>query len=425
MNRRSLLKLMGGAALGLPFLECFGDGLAHAYTPPKRLLFLFTHNGTDPRIHWPTGSETSFTLGEMMQPLLPYQQDLIVLHGVDNQAAMAMSINGHTDAVRCMLTGRAATNQSNTDYTAGGGPSIDQFIANQIGTTTPFKSVEYQTQYVYANPTTYANFYAANQPIPYHHEPYKLFTQLFAGVQTGTEDPAFGAQRLDRQSVLDGVYQNYGLAMKRVGASDRQRLEAHLDRVRDLEQQILAEVGPSCVVPPAPHENPQQASADSGIACVVNALGCDLTRVASININQYGFQNLGISASNYHDDSLHNVLASETAAADVKIVKQWQHSRVAYVLDQLRAIPDGNGTLFDNTLVVYADEFCHGYAHQHHEVPYVLFCGSNRFFEMGRYLRYTTPVGNNGLWLSLRDAMGATGDFGDPQFGDAPLPGLT
>ena len=107
-------------------------------------------------------------------------------------------------------------------------------------------------------------------------------------------------------------------------------------------------------------------------------------------------------------------------------VKTLQATNIAKIGDKLVAIPDGAGTLFDSTLVVWVDEFCHGYAHQHHEVPYVMLSGSNRFFQMGRYIHYTNSVSTNRLLNSLIQVMEATGagQFGDPQFDNTPLPEL-
>src|SRR5687768_12092655 len=111
-SRRAVLRGPGGAIVGLPFLEYSDAGPARAAEAPNRIVFITTPNGTNPATHWPTGTETSFTLSPLLAPLSAYQQNLIVLRGVDNRAATATGINGHTDTVRCMLTGRVASNSS-------------------------------------------------------------------------------------------------------------------------------------------------------------------------------------------------------------------------------------------------------------------------------------------------------------------------
>jgi hypothetical protein len=418
LSRRSVLRGLGGALVGLPFLEYLGAGDAVADVAPKRLLILTTVNGTNPATHWPTGSGSSFSLSPILSPLEAYKENMVVLRGVDNLAAKATNINGHTDAVRCMLTGRAASNTENSDYTAAGGISVDQLIANDIGATTSFRSLEYVMDYIYEHPTNYCSFYGQSQPAPFEDEPIKLFDRVF-GDYSAADDTAAQARRADRVSVLDATYKSYAALDKRLGSADRQRLAAHLDTVRDLEQKIVNTAGPVCTVPDQPTEN----TADAGVDVVLQALACDLTRVATIRTSfwdDYGF--LGATGS-YHDDWLHRVTSDPAAAAMVDTVKNYQCQKIASIVDRLKAIPEGTGTLFDNTLVLWADEFCHGYAHAHNEVPYVLLSGSNRFTEMGRYIEYPDGVSNNRLWNSLIAAMGASGagTFGDAQFDNTPL----
>jgi hypothetical protein len=424
VSRRAVLRGLGGVLVGLPLLEYFDAPEADAQVAPKRLLIVTTPNGTNPATHWPSGSQTSFTLSPLLMPFEPYHDNLVVLRGVDNLAAEATGINGHTDAVRCMLTGRIAANFQNDDYTAGGGISVDQHIANDIGGTTALKSLEYVTDYIYSHPPNYCSFYSAGQPVPFEDEPALLFDRVFGDFTLPPNDPAVIARRENRESVLHSVYESYTALNKRLGSADRERLAAHLDMVKDLEQKMLQGVSAACVIPEQPTDS---AGGDVGIDVLVHALACDLTRVATIRTQFWDdYANLGITGS-YHDDYLHNVTNSSTAAQKVDQVKTYQAGEVLKIIEKLRSIPEGTGTLFDSTLVVWIDEFCHGYAHAHNEIPYVLLCGSDRFFPMGRYIHYTNAVSTNRFLNSLIAAMDASGagQFGDPQFNNTPLPELS
>lgn len=431
IGRRAWLAGAGSLCVGLPFLPSFGHagsfgagGRAMA-APPKRVVFLVTANGTNPKTHWPTGNETDFTLGQIMTPLDPYKDRMVVLRGVDNKAAMATGINGHTDAIRCMFTGRKAANNDNVDYTAAGGISIDQFIANDVGASTMFKSLEFERGVYASTWPNWTSFYGASQPAPFESDAQKFWDRIFAGVQEpGEPDPALVQLQADRKSVLDAVQEQYGALQKRVSADDKQRLDAHLEMVRDLERRIAdTDLSSACIVPGRPATNTMEDGSLEGIDLVAYALSCDLTRVATIAFRHSGYGFLGVTGS-YHDDWLHHVNSDPAAETVVNTVKTWECEQVLYVLDKLASIPEGTGTLLDNTLVVWSDEFCHGYAHQHHEVPYVLVSGSDNFFEMGRYLQFGTARSNNELWISIAQAMGVDGAFGDPQFGSTPLPGL-
>jgi hypothetical protein len=420
-SRRSVLRGLGGALVGLPMLEALEPGFAEAQTAPKRLVIVTTPNGTNPATHWPSGTTKNFTLSPILSPLAAYKDNLVVLRGVDNRAASATGINGHTDTVRCMLTGRAASNNSNDDYTAAGGVSVDQHIANEIGADTAFKSLEYVTSYIYEHPPNYCSFYGANQPAPFEDEPAELFKRVFGEFTAPADDPAAIARREDNQSVLHAVYDNYKAVDKRLGAADRARLAAHLQMVEDLEQKLLKGVSAECVVPEAPVDD--ENDADVGIDILVHALACDLTRVATIRTNFWdSYSQFGVTGS-YHDDYLHNVTSDPDAAQMVDQVKTYQAGQVAAILDKLAAVSEGTGTLLDSTLVLWVDEFCHGYAHAHNEVPYVLVSGADRFFEMGRSIHYTSAVSTNQLLNSLIQVMGASGagQFGDPEFDNTPL----
>jgi hypothetical protein len=419
-GRRALLRGLGGTIVGLPFLDHFAPREAHAAELPKRILFLTTPNGTDPNAHWPTGGETDYTLSSILSPLEPYRDRLLVLRGVDNLAAQNTGINGHTDTVRCMLTGRVASNFTNDDYTAGGGISVDQFIANDIGATTAFKSLEYVTSYIYEHAANYVSFYGPSQPVPFEDEPTKLWDRVFADFDVPADDPALLEKKANRKSVLHAVYDEYSALNPKLGVADRMRLEAHLDKVKDLEARLDDAAGLSCEAPPQP---PAEVDPELGLDVLVHALACDLTRVATVRLDFWdSYDFLGITGS-YHDDYLHFVTQDPAKAAVVQQVKNYQCDQVRQIIDRLVAIPEGTGTLFDNTLVEWCDEFCHGYAHGHNEVPYVLASGSDRFFEMGRYLQHPNGVSNNRLWNALIGAMdaGGAGTFGDPVFDNTPL----
>lgn len=418
--RRALLSGIAGAAVGVPLLEWFSAGRAAAQVAPKRLVILTTPNGTNPAAHWPTGAGADFSLSTILAPFAEYRDQMVVLRGVDNLAASATNVNGHTDAVRCMLTGRAASNTSNDDYTAAGGISVDQHIANVVGAGTRFKSLELVTDYIYAHPQNYCSFYGASQPAPFEDEPARLFDRVFGDLGGPVDDPVAAARRVDRRSVLDGVYSSYAALDGRVSAADRQRLAAHLDQVRDLEVRITAEAA-ACAIPDRPADD--AGGADLGMDLLVRALACDLTRVATIrNFFWDDWADLGATGS-YHDDWLHNVTSTPEAADMVNAVKRKQAERVVQFLDKLRAVPEGDGTLLDGTLVVWIDEFCHGYAHRHDEVPYVMVTGSDRFMTPGRYHHFTTPVSTNRVLNSLVHLMdaGDAGEIGDPAFDNRPL----
>ena len=136
LSRRTLLRGAGGVAIALPFLEAMAPRRALAAGAPRRLLTFFTENGVVGSNWFPTGTEKAWTMPVSLAPLMPHQGNLLVFEGLDHVAAGSNGGGGHQRGKTAALTA-----QSNNNGRAAG-ISIDQAIANQIGTTTRFKSIE-------------------------------------------------------------------------------------------------------------------------------------------------------------------------------------------------------------------------------------------------------------------------------------------
>src|SRR5262245_45938154 len=105
LNRRTFLRGLGGAAISLPFLNAMENKQVIAAPFPKRLVIFFSANGTIPGNWTPAGGESDFTLGPILAPLEPHKQDLLILQGLDNEAAHHGPGDGHQTGMGCMLTG--------------------------------------------------------------------------------------------------------------------------------------------------------------------------------------------------------------------------------------------------------------------------------------------------------------------------------
>src|SRR5262249_45700441 len=152
ISRRTFLRGAAGVAVGLPLLDGMGCSSRVAGTrssarslsgAPKRLVIFFSPDGVNPPDWWPSGSETSFQLSPTLAPLAAHQQDLIIVKGVDMTSAMndpSGVDSGHQKPMGHMLTGTAVYAQGGV--VSGGGISVDQAIANQIGANTKFGSLE-------------------------------------------------------------------------------------------------------------------------------------------------------------------------------------------------------------------------------------------------------------------------------------------
>ena len=157
------------------------------------------------------------------------------------------------------------------------------------------------------------------------------------------------------------------------------------------------------------------------------ALACDLTRVGSIqwsrSVSNTAFTWLGINEG--HHDLSHEGDGNADAVAKIVQVNRWYAEQFAYFLDQLKAIPEGDGTMLDNTVVLWCNELGQGNSHTRKDVPLIVAGNAGGHFSTGKYLQFDAHS-HNDLLISLCHAMGyPVATFGDPSLCSGELPGLT
>jgi hypothetical protein len=441
-GRRALLRGAFGAAVALPWLESLAPRRAWAQsaTPIKRFIVMFSPNGTLPGQWTPAAgaSETDFTLSPILAPLADHQSDLVVIAGLDQQGAGG---DGHQVGIGGMLTGApldpgpfAGVGAAPAGWASG--PSVDQRIAEAIGGTTKLRSLELGVQVGPADDWGRMCYRAAEQPLPPEDDPAAVYARVFVDLHT---DPAVLAHlRGRRQSILDTVAGDYTRLAGRLGRTDAQRLQAHLQAVREIETSLtsdLAATNPACHDPtldPALdgmniYENdffPEVGAMQ--IKLLVMALACDITRVASLqwsrSVSQTRFTWLGI-ADGHHDLS-HRGDDDADAVDKLTRINNWYAQQLASLIAQLKAVPDGTGTLFDSTLILWCNELAKGNTHSRTGAPYVLAGGAGGALRTGRFLQYADLPHNN-LLLSLLGAYGLPDtSFGKPEWCTGPLTGL-
>jgi hypothetical protein len=426
LSRRTILRGVGGAAIALPFLEAMLPRRASAATPPKRFIVMFSPNGTLPA--WtPTGSETSFTLSPILSPLAPHQGDLVIVQGLLQQGGGG---DGHQNGISGMLTGTplnpgpfAGVGAPPAGWATG--PSVDQRIAEALAVPTPFRSLELGVQVGAADDWGRMIYRAANQPLPPTDDPVAVYNTVFTDLHT---DPTVLArQRARHKSILDAVGAEYTRIGGLLGSADKQRLDAHLTAVREIETRLttnLVESNPACADPAVPSVSAQSNDSFPTVGGIqmdllTMALACDLTRVASMqwsrSVSQVRFTWLGIPDG--HHDLSHRSDSDTDAVTKLTQINTWYAQQMAGLIARLKATPDaGGGTLFDNTLVLWCNELAKGNTHSRQDAPYVLAGNGGGPLVTGRYLSYEGQgLAHNNLLLSILNAM----DIPDTTFGQA------
>ena len=456
LTRRTLLRGASGAALALPLLESLGcvqdrrlteqqvATVEQGLTFPKRIVFVYTPNGN---LDLPSGM--SFA-GTPMEPLQPYSSKMVLINGLDLLANDIGPGEPHQQGM-AMLTGQKLNSgmQVGGDGSLSGwasGKSVDQAIGDVIGAGTKFKTLNLgvqSTQYGGTEVRTVLSYTGNDQPVANETNPFALYTRVFGSL--GADPFGLERQRQRRHATIDFVKDRFAKLNQRLSSEDRSKLQHHLDSVRDVESRIDAPggtVGMYCSQPNPgaqfnltdPASYPQVGKLMMDQAAM--ALACDLTRVvtlqwsASTNNRPYPFlsydDGTGL-APILGDEHLlgHQPDSDVHAWGKLAVIRRWYMEQLRYLCDKLAAVPEGPGTMLDNTVVVWFSEIARGNTHSHKNAPFFTIGGAGGALRTDRYLTFPADVPHNNLLVSLMNAMGVPATtFGDPAFCTGPLTGL-
>jgi hypothetical protein len=449
LGRRTVLRGAGGVALALPWLEAMGlpgRGTARAASLtgfPKRFMVFFSPNGTVKDQWVPTGDANSWTLSPILKPLEPYKEHVVVLDGIRNEASYHGPGDGHQTGMGCMLTaiellpgttkGGCAT-CAPAGYASG--PSVDQVIVQKSPTKTKFPSLELGVN-AGARGTQwgYSNYQASNMPLPLENSPTRVFQRVFTDFQGGggADPTALARLRAERKSLLDAVTNHYQSLSAKLGQSDRQRLQSHLQGVRELEMRLgAASTGPAagsagCAKPATPSTSTDpQIVGDLQADLLVTAMACDLTRVGTIqwenSVGNMRFSWLGATRS--HHDLSHDPDTNAESKAMLTKINIYLSERLAYIARKLKSIPEGPGTMLDNTCILWCNELNRGNAHDRAAMPFVLVGKAGGALRTNRFMRFTRTNHGN-LFVSLLNMYDIPATtFGNPAYCTGALSGL-
>jgi hypothetical protein len=465
LRRREMLRGMGTIAIGLPLLEAMGcdrgDGTVDARVgsladprapvaaqPLQRFIATSIPNGVVPSAWFPTGGQTDFTTQQIMAPLpefdLPgladHRDDLVILKGVWHKAASLGPEKSHNEGHSCTLTGTIMQGPPGTTADAGWtlvGPSLDQYLAGRLeeiaGAPFAKKSLPIVPGASFNGSLSWDTQGTA---IPVISSVTGLFDELFGLTQLSAAERE--ALRVRRHSVLDSVLGNYTKLQGRLGATDKARLQEHLDALRKVEERIDTEIvceAPDAAMFPDPVDGFSGANlrqwADLMQDLLVLALSCDVTRVATLSYRYCGGGSsylpwLGFSAdydTGEHHEMSHRYMDPAWDPALV-LAAQWYCGLTAQLIGKLKAVPEGTGTLFDSVILFQGTDVATGH-HTWEDMPYLLAGSGAGALPTGRYLQMPQQIPHNALLVSLLQAFGLPDtSFGDAEPESGPLPGL-
>jgi hypothetical protein len=316
----------------------------------------------------------------------------------------------------------------------GSGASIDQIVAREFGPgmpytravddglqETPYRTLELAVQT--GNPTSLTRMIYAgeNQPLAPEENPRAAFDRIFAGVtpsgeEVPTQDPALVQRKAEQKAIVDLLKGDMARIGKRVASEEYQKLDAHLEGLLALERRIDATQidtttqALGCSIPEAPPETQggrnQEIFPDQIVQMmdiVAHAFSCDVTRVASLQLS-YGFSNVTHTWLG-HSSAHHTMSHDETdRRTELQAIDTWYATQFSHLLQTLDSISEGNGTLLDNTLVVWGRELG-STAHRMDRVPLVMAGGAAGALATGRNLDFDGEQ-HAKLLVSIAQLMG-------------------
>jgi len=457
VNRRHFLRFAAAAAGGLPLLMHAPRALAQA-PRARRVIFFYFPDGVpgrssvdEPSAWHCTGGARDFQLSTVLAPLAPFRDETLFFNGLSMGPT---DMGSHPGGAVKLLTAADG----------GRGESIDQHLARTAGAGAPFRHVYLGAMANAANASgdKFISYPSPGQSVPPEDDPVRAFERLFGGGVIASPPPnappSQAPARDRRLRVLDAALGDLNDVRARAGAAERARLDLHADALREVERRVEAlamtpgapgsdplPASPSCDAPVlgaaeldrgrlyAPEQFPLILRLQTDV--LVQAMACGLTQVGVLQASSHtselimsrfpgtemfdpGFDMRSHQASHY--GPRHDLERREYR--DYVAQRRWYVAQFTYLLEQLRARPEGDGSMLDYTLVFCGSEVSDGNTHYHDDMPFLLSGGGGGALNTGRLV----DVGyarHGRLWVTLARAMGQNLDrFGDQDGG--PLDGV-
>jgi hypothetical protein len=425
ISRRAVLR-GAGVTMALPWLESM-NVFGATTTPgvfPKRFAALFMGNGVN-EDHWNSeGSGAAMTLSKTLMPLEPLKHKINVIHGLFQKRATGQGI--HPAQTGCLLSG--ASIQKGAIIKAG--ITVDQMIANRIGQDTAQQSIVlaceqpmtgyHETNFSMAY-SSHLSWQTPDSPVPNEVYPSLAFDNLFENRGS-----------LRNMSILDRVRADAETLARKISGTDKAKLDEYLSSVREVEKRVdgmrknkdkAEDVAKQRNKPVFSMDRPANGLPEdfrehTRLMCDIIAIAfqTDKTRVATLLLAR------DLSALYYpflQVNDGHHAASHNNNSDGYERVSRFHLSQLAYLATKLDAMPEGNGTVLDNSCLMFLSNMWIGRKHDNTRLPLVLAGGLGGTLQTGRTLDYIKAGDDNrklcSLYLSIMDRMGIKLD----RFGDA------
>lgn len=420
IDRRTALKGFG-ATLALPFLESMMPSGVFAASAPKspiRTAFIFVPNGVNME-HWvPVGSEYPSTL----KPLESLKNYINVMSGLTQKNAFALGdgAGDHARSASAWLTGCHPRKTSGANIKVG--VSIDQILAKELGDKTRFGSLELGCERgglagdcdsgyscAYSNSISWRT---ESTPVAKEVNPRLVFERLFQSEDINETQQSRIERLAENKSILDFVMEDAKLLNKKLGTTDKMKLDEYMTGIREIERRI------SFVENQSKANNIQQFSnidipSDYGEHIrlmgdlMVLAFQTDTTRVSTFMFANEGsnrsYKSIGVS-DGHHEMSHHQRNPEKLEA--LRKINTFHTTQLAYILNKMNSVNEGDKTLLENSMVLYGAGICDGDRHNHDDLPLLMAGKAGGKISSGKHLKFNNGTPMSNLFLSMADKLG-------------------
>jgi hypothetical protein len=420
LSRRTFLQ-GAGVTLALPLLESMVPALTAgsqtAANVAPRLGFIYVPHGAVMDRYTPDTVGRGFEFKEILKPLEPFRNKLSIVSGLGHAAADTTAV--HSLSPTTWLSGVRPKPTQGVDAYAG--VTADQIAADQIGQDTMLPSMELATEdhsgligacdrdygCIYMNTLSWRT---PTTPMPMEINPRKVFERMFG--QGGSPEEQLRRRREDR-SILDALSEQAAGLRLELGVDDNRRVDEYLENIREIERRLeRAETqldSQALELPDAPPGIPFVYEDHVKIMFDLLALAyqANVTRVFTFmlarEVSNRTYNQVGVPDG--HHAISHHQNRDEKMAKNVKI-QTYHASLVARFIEKLEATPDGDGSVLDNTILLYGSNMSNSNAHNHYPLPNVVVGENAGRLTDGQHIRYDERTPMTNLLVTLLDKAG-------------------
>ncbi len=435
ISRRTVLRGVG-TAISLPLLEAMLPSraavAAGASEAPLRMLYLMVPNGIHMPAWTPSGDGSKFELAPSMKPLEKFREHLSVFTGLTLDGARDHGDGGgdHARSGASFLTGAHPRKTDGADIKNG--VSVDQVAATAIGHKTRFASLELGLEGSSQSgncDSGYSCAYSSNlawrnesSPLAKEMDPSAVFDRLFGTGDKVSNGAQRSAKAARRKSILDFALEDANQLKRRLGMADQRKLDEYLYAVRDVENRMartdklsVGEDGLPNYTRPAGVPRVWEEHCKLMMDMIALAVRTDSTRILTFMLanegSNRGYPEIGAPES-HHDLSHHG--KSEEKQTKLQKINEFHMHQFAYLAEQLASVPEGNGNLLQNCMIIYGSGISDGDRHNHDDLPIIMLGNAGGRIKKPGHHKFpqNTPLCNLYLWMLHQ--VGVKADrFGD------------